>query len=170
MSYTHIEISSVAEGIELYNETGNHAALVQAAALASKEANNRHRVDQPAAAVAYMVEKFAGFDKSQENLYVMCLNTRNEVLKVVKVYTGTLNSSPVRMAELVRPAVLEKRCAAVILCHNHPSGDPTPSPNDVTVTRAAKEAFDLMDLQLLDHVVIGNGYRFESIRERFGLS
>lgn len=90
----------------------------------------------------------------QENLWVLLLDTRNRVLKIEKLYKGSLNSSTVRVGELFKSA-LTNNAASIILAHNHPSGDPTPSPEDVALTRAASQAGRLLDVEVLDHIVIG---------------
>jgi len=90
----------------------------------------------------------------QEELWVVLLNTRNEVLRIAKVYKGSLNTSLVRVGELFREAIREN-AAAVIVAHNHPSGDPTPSPEDMAVTRAIVEAGKLLDIEVLDHIITG---------------
>ena len=79
------------------------------------------------------------------------------------MYIGTVNSSAVRTAEVLRPAVKEN-APSIIVVHNHPSGDPTPSPEDVAVTRGLAAAAKLMDIELLDHIIIGHGGRFVSLR------
>ena len=99
-----------------------------------------------------------------EQLWVLVLDTRNRVMSLVALYKGSVNSSQVRVAEVFRQAILEN-APAIILAHNHPSGDPTPSPDDIAITRAIKEAGDLLDIQILDHLVIGLG-RFVSLKER----
>lgn len=100
----------------------------------------------------------------QEELRVMLLDTRNHVSGVVNVYRGSLNSSQVRVGELFKHAV-RRSAAAIIVVHNHPSGDPNPSPDDIAVTRAIVQAGKLLDIEVLDHLVIGNG-RFVSLKER----
>jgi DNA repair protein RadC len=100
----------------------------------------------------------------QEELRVILLDTRNSVMDVVTVYKGSLNSSQVRVGELFKEAI-RRNAAAVILIHNHPSGDPTPSPDDVAVTRAIVEVGKLLDIEVLDHLVIGAG-RYISLKER----
>jgi DNA repair protein RadC len=100
----------------------------------------------------------------QEHLKVMLLDTRNRVLDIVEVYHGSVNSSQVRIAEVLRP-VIRQNAPAFIVAHNHPSGDPTPSPDDVAVTRAIHQACRLMSIDLLDHLVIG-GSRYVSLKER----
>jgi DNA repair protein RadC len=97
-------------------------------------------------------------------LRVILLDTRNRVLEIVEVYQGSLNSSPVRVGELFKAAV-RRNAAAIIVVHNHPSGDPTPSPDDVAVTRAIVQAGKLLDIDVLDHLVIGGG-QCVSLKER----
>jgi DNA repair protein RadC len=104
----------------------------------------------------------SGFE--QEHLRVILLDTRNRVLEIVEVYQGSLNSSPVRVGELFKAAV-RRNAAAIIVVHNHPSGDPTPSPDDVAVTRAIVQAGKLLDIDVLDHLVIGGG-QCVSLKER----
>jgi DNA repair protein RadC len=100
----------------------------------------------------------------QEELWVLLLNTRNRVLRIVPIYRGSVNSSQVRVGELFKDAI-RRNAAAIIVVHNHPSGDPTPSPDDVAITRAVVEAGKLLEIQVLDHLVIGHG-RFISLKER----
>ncbi len=100
----------------------------------------------------------------QENLWVILLDTRNRKLAVEKVYVGSLNVTMVRVGELFR-AALQRSAAAVILAHNHPSGDPTPSPEDAALTRSAVEAGKLLDVEVLDHLVIGHN-SFVSMKEK----
>ena len=100
----------------------------------------------------------------QENLWVLLLDTRNRVLKIEKLYKGSLNSSTVRVGELFKSA-LTNNAASIILAHNHPSGDPTPSPEDVALTRAASQAGHLLDVELLDHIVIGQN-KFVSLKDK----
>lgn len=100
----------------------------------------------------------------QEHLVVILLNTRNAVLSVETVYIGSLNTSVVRVGELFNRAI-RQNAAAIIVAHNHPSGDPAPSPEDVRVTSQFVSAGKLLDIDVLDHVIIGAG-RFVSLKER----
>ena len=119
-------------------------------------------VNSPADAAALVQHEMSLLE--QEYLKVIVLNTRNHVLDIVEAYHGTVNASHVRVAELLRPAV-ERNAPAIILCHNHPSGDPTPSPQDIALTRTVIEAGKLMDIDVLDHLVIGKG-SFVSLKEK----
>jgi DNA repair protein RadC len=100
----------------------------------------------------------------QEQLWVILLDTRNRKMWIDKVYTGSLNSSMVRIAELFRAAI-QRSAASIILVHNHPSGDASPSPEDAALTRSAVQAGKLMDIEVLDHLVIGHG-TFVSMKEK----
>jgi DNA repair protein RadC len=100
----------------------------------------------------------------REELRVVILDTKNHVLRVTTVYQGNVSSSLVRVGELYRDAV-RLNAASVILVHNHPSGDPTPSPDDLHLTAEALAAGRLLDIGLLDHLVIGHD-AFVSLRDR----
>ena len=100
----------------------------------------------------------------REELRVVLLNTKNVVLRVATVYQGNVSSSLVRVGELFRDAV-RLNASGVILVHNHPSGDPTPSPDDLHLTAEALAAGRLLDIDLLDHVVIGHD-AYVSLRDR----
>ena len=100
----------------------------------------------------------------REELRVVILDTKNHVLRVSTVYQGNVSASLVRVGELFRDAV-RLNAASVILVHNHPSGDPTPSPDDLHLTSEALAAGRLLDIALLDHLVIGHD-AFVSLRDR----
>jgi DNA repair protein RadC len=80
------------------------------------------------------------------------------------VYQGIVNSSVVRVAEVFKPAIT-RTCPAIVVVHNHPSGDPTPSPEDVRTTEQVRRAGELLDIELLDHVTVGQ-QRWVSLKER----
>lgn len=101
---------------------------------------------------------------AQEQLRVLLLDARNRVVGVRVIYQGTANSSAVRAGEVLRPAVVEA-ALKVIAVHNHPSGDPDPSPEDVRITRDLAQAAKLLGIELLDHVVVGGG-GFVSLKDR----
>lgn len=100
----------------------------------------------------------------QEHLRTLLLDTKNRVLASPTVYVGNVNASIIRVSEVFREAVREN-ATAIIVAHNHPSGDPTPSPEDVQVTRSIVEAGSLLGIDVLDHLVIGH-QRFVSLKER----
>jgi DNA repair protein RadC len=91
----------------------------------------------------------------QEHLRVLLMSTKGEVRGVHEVYVGNVNASIVRVSEVLRPAVREN-CPSVIIVHNHPSGDPTPSPEDVLITRKIVAGGEMLDVDVLDHIIIGD--------------
>jgi DNA repair protein RadC len=126
------------------------------------EDNEQPTVSSPAAAAALVQYEMAGLD--QEHLRTILLDARNRLIRVCEIYRGSLTTSLIRTGEVFRDAI--RWCAAgVIVVHNHPSGDPSPSPEDLAVTRNLIEAGRLLDIPVLDHVVIGRG-RFVSMREQ----
>ena len=102
--------------------------------------------------------------ESRESFVAVLLSTRNHVLKTPVISVGSLNASIVHPRELFREAI-NASAAAVIVAHNHPSGDPTPSPEDVSLTRKLVEAGKILDIPVLDHVVLGDG-KYVSFKEK----
>mgnify|MGYP001818866672 FL=1 len=100
----------------------------------------------------------------QEHLRTVLLDTKNYVTRVTDVYAGSLNAAVVRIGEVFRSAV-RANSAAIIVAHNHPRGDPTPSPEDIRVTEMIVDAGRLLDINVLDHIIIGRN-RFVSLKER----
>jgi DNA repair protein RadC len=100
----------------------------------------------------------------QEQLWVVCLNTKNRVQQARMIYQGSLQTSLVRISELFRPAIA-LNSAAIIVSHNHPSGDPSPSSEDILLTREIRQAGKTLDIDLLDHLIIGQG-KWISLREK----
>ena len=100
----------------------------------------------------------------QEHLKVVLLNSKNQVIAVPEVYRGSVSTSLIRASELFREAVREN-CPAVIVVHNHPSGDPTPSAEDVQVTEQIVAAGKLLDIEVLDHLIVGQ-QSYASLKER----
>ena len=100
----------------------------------------------------------------REELRIVLLNTKNVVLRVATVYQGNVSSSLVRIGELFRDAV-RLNATGLILVHNHPSGDPTPSPDDLHLTAEALAAGRLLDIEVLDHLIVGHDV-WTSLRDR----
>lgn len=119
-------------------------------------------IRSPSDAAAMLMVEMSQLD--QEELRTVLLDTKNRVLGVVTVYRGSLNTAMVRVGEVYK-AALRRNSAAIIVAHNHPSTDPNPSPEDVLVTRQIVEAGKLLDVDCLDHLIIGQG-RYVSMRER----
>ena len=98
-----------------------------------------------------------------ERFIALALNTKNHVTAVLPVSSGSLNASIVHPRELFQRAILAN-CASLILAHNHPSGDPVPSPEDIALTRKLIDAGLLLDIPILDHVILGYG-KYASFKE-----
>jgi DNA repair protein RadC len=122
----------------------------------------RPSINSPADA-AELVKPFIGV-LDHEELWVIVLDRRNKIMQFVKLYQGSVSASQVRVGEVFRQAIIEQ-ASAIIIAHNHPSGDPTPSPDDVAVTRAIVQAGKLLDIEVLDHIVVSQD-RFISLKER----
>jgi DNA repair protein RadC len=138
------------------------AAIELGRRLTLESPDERPSINSPADAAALLQYEMSALE--QEELRVILLDTRNCVLHSDTVYRGSLNSSQVRVGELFKSAI-RRNAAAIIIVHNHPSGDPTPSPDDVAITRAVVQAGNLLDVDLLDHLIIGSG-RYVSLKER----
>lgn len=155
---------------ELVNQHGigaAKAAQIKAAIELGRRLNTespeaRATINSPADAAALLQYEMSALE--QEHLRVILLDTRNHVLDTVEVYRGSVNSSQVRVGEVFKAAI-RRGAPALIVVHNHPSGDPTPSPDDVAVTRAFVQAGKLLDVEVLDHLVIGQG-GYVSLKER----
>ena len=94
-------------------------------------------------------------EEDREKLIVCCIDTKNQPTAINVVAIGTLNNSLVHPREVFKPAILSNS-ASIILFHNHPSGDPKPSNQDVEFTNKVEQASQILGIQLLDHIVIGN--------------
>lgn len=100
----------------------------------------------------------------QEVFMVITLNGKNNILSKKEIFKGSLNSSLVHPREVFKEA-LKNSAASIIVCHNHPSGDPTPSKEDINVTKRIKECGNIMGIELLDHIIIGDN-KYISLKER----
>ena len=138
------------------------AAIELGRRLTLESPEERPTVNSPADAAALVAYEMSALE--QEHLRVILLDRRNRVIETVEIYKGSVNSSQVRVGEIFKEAI-RKNASALIVVHNHPSGDPTPSPDDVAVTRAIVQAGKLVDVDVLDHMVIGQG-KWVSLKER----
>jgi len=138
------------------------AAIELGRRLTIEAPEERPTINSPADAAALVSYEMSALEA--EHLRVILLDRRNRVMETVEVYKGSVNSSQVRIGEIFKEAV-RKNASAVVVIHNHPSGDPTPSPDDVAVTRAIVQAGKLLDVEVLDHLVIGQG-KWVSLKER----
>lgn len=130
-----------------------------------RELREPRYVRSPLDAVDYFLNQvFVPFEQfQQEQLYVLLLDQKNRITHDVMVYKGTVNAIQIRPAELFMEAVRHNR-PSILMGHVHPSGDPTPSPEDVKVTEMIYTAGKLLDIALLDHLVIGNNV-YTSLRQ-----
>lgn len=98
-----------------------------------------------------------------EHFYVFCLDTKLKIIGFFDIARGSINSAPVHPREVFQPAIATAKCAAIIVAHNHPSGDPTPSTEDIGITERLVEAGELLGIKVIDHIVVGD-WLWESIR------
>lgn len=166
--YDNLLVKIPRDRMKEINRVGDKTAdmILAIAELARRQVNacprEKAQINSPADAAAIVQYEMQALD--HEQLRVILLDRRNRVIKIVQVYKGSVNSSQVRVGELFKDA-LREQASAMIICHNHPSGDPTPSPDDVAVTRAIVQAGKLMDVDILDHLVIGQ-CKWVSLKER----
>lgn len=120
------------------------------------------RINSPSDANEIAQKFLEGADR--EHFVVMCLDTKHKVNALNTVSVGTLNSSQVHPREVFKPAILANS-AAIILVHNHPSGDPTPSQEDIAVTKRLTEAGQVLGIQVYDHIILGDG-QYVSLNEK----
>jgi DNA repair protein RadC len=140
------------------------AAIELGSRMANETSKERPTINSPEDAANLVAYDMSALD--QEYLKVILLDTRNHVLNIEEVYKGSVNSSQVHVGEVFKAAI-RQGANAIIVVHNHPSGDPTPSPDDVAVTRAIVQAGKLLDVDVLDHMIIGQGKgRWVSMKER----
>ncbi|MBS4006891.1 MAG: DNA repair protein RadC [Clostridium sp.] len=138
------------------------AALELSTRLASRLRTELPIVSSPGDAAGLVMEEMR--HNLREHFRVVLLDSKHKVLGIEEISIGSLNTSLVHPREVFRPAI-RKSCASIILLHNHPSGDPTPSREDLDVTRRLSEAGRLIGIEILDHIIIGDG-NFVSFREK----
>jgi DNA repair protein RadC len=149
-------------GIGLAKAAQVQAALELGKRLAAAGAVDRYQVTSPADAAARFMAEMQGL--AQEELRVMLLDTRHRLLRIVRVYTGNVNTSLIRISEVFREAMRDN-APAIIVAHNHPTGDVSPSGDDIQVTQELVRAGELLDIKVLDHLIIGQ-HSFLSMKER----
>jgi DNA repair protein RadC len=138
------------------------AALELGRRLLLTSSDARPQITSPVDAANLLMLEMGGLE--QEHLRTLLLDTKNRVIAAQNVYVGNVNSSIIRVGEVFREAI-RANATALIVAHNHPSGDPTPSPEDVQVTRSLVQAGSLLNIEVLDHLIIGH-HRFVSLKER----
>lgn len=133
-------------------------------------AYTRHRVAETPATirqpsdVARVIAQAMLGDAESEALLVIALDTKNHVIGVERVYRGNVSASLVRTAELFRFAV-RVNATGIVIAHNHPSGDPAPSPDDLQLTSRVLEAARLLEIRFMDHIIVGEDGAYRSLRE-----
>lgn len=150
------------KGIGLAKAAQIKAAVELGKRLACLGPSARPVVRSPQEVSTLVMEEMCYLDR--EHFRVILLNTKNQVLAVDTISIGSLNSSLVHPREVFKKAI-QCSAAAVILVHNHPSGDPTPSPEDLEITRRLAEAGRLLGIEVLDHIIVGD-HTFCSFKEK----
>src|SRR5215213_5156094 len=157
-----VELQQLVAGIS----TGRAAQLKAAIELGIRVARGDHlarrQIKSPRDVADLLMLEMSHLD--QEHLRTVLLDTKNRVQAISTVYIGSLNASMIRVGEVFKEAV-RRNSAALIVSHNHPSGDATPSPEDVLITHQIVQAGKLLDVDVLDHLIIGHGV-WLSLRER----
>lgn len=153
------------KGIGLQKAITLKAAFELGERMGRRAENNRIKITQPSDVADYMIPTMK--DLTQEHFVILLLNSKNVVIKETCVFKGTLNSSIVHPREIFSIAVREN-ANAIIAVHNHPSGDVTPSQEDIITTMRLKECGLILGIDLLDHIIIGDN-RFTSLVERVTL-
>jgi DNA repair protein RadC len=137
------------------------ATLELARRLTIPQAEGRYRITTPQDAAHLVMPEMMYLD--HEEFRVLVLDTKNQVVANLLLYQGTVDSAVLRIAEIFRPAIARK-CSHIIVCHNHPSGQVDASPEDIAFTQQCLEAGKLLDIDLVDHLIIGH-HRFLSLKE-----
>jgi DNA repair protein RadC len=150
------------KGIGLAKAAQIKAAIELGRRMTLESPEERPAIHSPADAAALVQYEMSALD--QEHLWVLLLDIRNRVMATIRLYKGALSSSQVRVGEVFRDAV-KQNAAGIVVVHNHPSGDSSPSPDDVAVTRALVSAGKLLDIEVVDHLVIGQG-SYVSMKQR----
>lgn len=148
---TFVELCQV-EGVGRAKAAQIKAAIELGRRLSALKPDDRVLVNSPQDVADQVQYQMASLE--QEELWVLLLDSRNQLLYTKHLYRGSLNSSTVRAAEIFRNGIREN-AAALIVVHNHPSGDPSPSPEDIHLTKMLIEAGQLLELPILDHIVVG---------------
>lgn len=161
IAQAHVNEIAQVRGISHLTALRLKAALAMGRKLLQPE-DERPTIHDPSDAAHLLMPLLA--HREQEYMVVCPLDTRNHLLDIVEVYHGSLNSSMIRVGELFKPA-LQRNAASILLAHNHPSTDPSPSPDDIQVTRAIVQAGKLLDVEVIDHLVIGLS-RWVSMKEK----
>jgi DNA repair protein RadC len=162
LSTATVEELSQIKGIGEAKASQIKASLELGKRLKNFRANSKVKINSPEDVAEIVMEDMRYLRK--EHLRVLFLNTKNIVSDVKDLSIGSLNSSVVHPREIFSEAI-RKSSSSIIICHNHPSGDPTPSQEDINITKRLFEVGKLVGIDLLDHVIIGDG-KFISLKEK----
>ncbi|NTW06170.1 MAG: DNA repair protein RadC [Peptococcaceae bacterium] len=157
-----VEELSMIKGMGPAKSSQLKAALEIGIRLAGKSEDPQPAINRPQDAAAMVMEEMRHLDR--EHFCALLLNTKNKVLAKKTISIGTLNASVVHPRELFKTAI-KKSASSIILIHNHPSGDPTPSREDIEVTQRLKNAGAIVGIEVLDHIIIGDN-NFVSFKDK----
>ncbi len=140
------------------------AEVAEVAGFYAREAFNRERpvIETPTTAIEYLIGMYAGRD--YESFCVLYLTSHRQIITCLELFRGTINTSSVHAREVVKEA-LWRSAACVILAHNHPSGSIEPSTADIRITHRLVKALELIDVQVLDHLIIGGTGQWRSLSQ-----
>ena len=147
------EITAI-KGMGPAKATGIKAAFTLASRFQARKLERLDRFTSPRQVFDYFHHEFR--DSRKEYFLVLLLDGKNRIIRRVQISEGSLNQSIVHPREVFAPAVKES-AAAVILVHNHPTGDPAPSSEDIAITRRLRDAGEIMGIRVLDHIIVGDG-------------
>jgi DNA repair protein RadC len=142
------------QGVGLAKAASIKAAFTLAARFQDRKLERLDRFTTPRQVFDYFHYEFR--DSRKEYFLILLLDGKNRIIRRVQISEGSLNQSIVHPREVFSPAVKET-AAAIILVHNHPTGDPSPSSEDIAITRRLKEAGEIMGIKVLDHIIVGDG-------------
>ena len=142
------------KGVGLAKATSIKAAFALASRFQGRKLERLDRFTSPRQVFDYFHHEFR--DCHKEYFLILLLDGKNRIIKRVQISEGSLNQSIVHPREVFNPAIKES-AAALILVHNHPTGDPAPSSEDIAITRRLKEGGELMGIKVLDHIIVGDG-------------
>ncbi|WP_179392698.1 DNA repair protein RadC [Sporosarcina sp. JAI121] len=162
LKYATIEEMMQVKGVGKAKAVQLLAAAEIGKRLYRKHSEGRYTIRSPEDAAAYLMTDMSSLN--QEHFVVLFLNVKNEVLHKQTIFIGSLNSSIVHPREIFREAV-KRSAASIIAAHNHPSGNPSPSPEDIEVTKRLMEAGSIMGIEVIDHIIIGD-HKFLSLKEK----
>lgn len=162
LSHASLEELMQVKGLGQVKAIELKAALDLGKRLASRQNDPRAKVETAKDVADILMAIFR--DLQDEHFKCLLLNTKNELLRTVDVSKGGLDAVAAIPRDVFRPAV-KAGASAVIVCHNHPSGDPEPSRDDIALTKRLRESADILGIRFLDHVIFGDG-RYVSLQER----